>query len=64
MKPRGVPSSWIIISTTYATEKNQPSRQRERDNALAYETAADGWYKNRDAAVEITAEERLYDRNR
>jgi hypothetical protein len=42
MRPRGLPSSWIIVSVTYGTEKTQPSRQRELAAAVAYEIAAEG----------------------
>lgn len=41
MRPRGLLSSWIIVSRTYGTEKKQPSRQRETALALAYEKEAD-----------------------
>jgi hypothetical protein len=43
VRPRGLPSSWINVSATYGTDKNQPSRQREREQALAYEAAVDDW---------------------
>ena len=42
MRPRGLPSSWIIVSSTYGTEKKQPSRQREMITALTYEEMAEG----------------------
>jgi len=42
MRPRGLPSSWIIVTAAYGTEKKQPSRQRELTAALAYEETAEG----------------------
>lgn len=42
MRPRGLPSPWIIVTNTYGTEKKQPSRQREMIAILVYETVAEG----------------------
>lgn len=41
MRPRGLLSSWIIVTNTYGTEKKQPSRQQEMALALTYEKEAD-----------------------
>lgn len=40
MRPRGIPSSRVKILPWYYTDKNQPSRQVERDRALTEEFVA------------------------